>query len=330
MKTTIETLEKKYPKIQSVMRFVNEESLRGSYEKQPDSDVKQRYGECLDANIRELLRRMRAFSYFPQSQDWFRVANMGGDGEKYILRSFEDRMLQRLFGEILKAIFEPKICRTMAELKKKNSTAGSCHRFIIAVAVIEIDVVQFLKQIDQDYFVEFLRQSVADKNFVRYYERFLRSGAKLLAGCTDSESESVVCFLSMMLSICEYYILQLMSSKMKRNFRGLMWVLHDDKSVKFMFEKGMDCKQAYHQLCHEMRKIGIDPIKDKICIFRVLSDRNTQFSSAIPHRRISGKAENRSDKLALSKKQIMILRKEGNEHETIYRPPKNHSLMCRL
>ncbi len=277
---------KKYGRVQALSQYVNIDTLTGAYKILMQNGVSNvvgaEYGENLNKNFFDLLTRMKNGSYFPQSKDWLGLVDVCERCKKYQMRAFEDRMLQHLFGKILEAIFESKIHRTVADLKKKASTMKSRKLIIIAEAVMEIDLVQFLRQIDQDYFVEFLRQSVADKNFVRYYERFLRSGAKLLAGCTDSESESVVCFLSMMLSICEYYILQLMSSKMKRNFRGLMWVLHDDKSVKFMFEKGMDCKQVYHQLCHEMRKIGLDPIEDKICFWELTSQRKKQM---IPHRK---------------------------------------------
>jgi len=281
VKAEIKILAEKYQKVQSVMRFVNEESLREAYEQQSDSDVKRKYGKYLAANINELLRRMKVFSYFPQSQDWFQVTSMGGNGDKYILRTFEDRMLQYLFGEILEAIFEPKICRMMVELKKKGSITVSHHRFLIAAAVIEIDVVQLLRHIDQDCLVDFLKHNVADKNFIRFCERFLNSGVKLLGECVDLKSESAVCFLSMMRSICECYVLQLLSSTLKDDCGGAMWVVSNDKSVKFMFEKSVSCKHAYRQLCYEMRKIGLDPIEDKICFWELTSQRKKQ---RVPHR----------------------------------------------
>lgn len=269
MKTEINALEKKYPRIQSIMRFINEETLREAYKKQPDSDVKQMYGEHLDENISELLRRMKASSYFPQSQDRIRMTNTDMDREKYIFRAFEDRLLQCLFKEILDAIFKPKIHRKMADLKKKASAMRSRKLVIIAETVIEVDVAQVLRKIDQKSLVDFLKQSVADKVFIKYCERFLRNGVKLLGECADLESESVVRFISMMCSACGYYILQsLSSSTMENDFSGVMWEAYHDKNVELIFEKYIDCKMVYHQLDHEMKKVGINVFGDKICIIK--------------------------------------------------------------
>ena len=158
------------------MRFVNEETLRAAYKKQPDSDVKQMYGEHLNENISELWRRMKASTYFPQSRDRIRMINTEKDGEKYIFRAFEDRLVQYCFKEILDEIFKPKIQRKITDLKKKDSTMKSRKLVIIAETVIEVDVAQVLRKIDQKSLVDFLKQSVADKVFIKYSERFLRSG----------------------------------------------------------------------------------------------------------------------------------------------------------
>ena len=272
MKTEINALEKKYPRIQSIMRFINEETLREAYKKQPDSDVKQMYGEHLDENISELLRRMKTSSYFTQSQDRIRMTNTDMDSEKYIFRAFEDRLLQSLFKEILDAIFKPKIQRKMTELNKTVSGMKLHKGIIIAETEIEIDATQVLRKINQKSLVDFLKQSVADKVFIKFCGRFLQSGVKLLGECVEIENESTVCFISMMCSVCGYYILQsLSSSTLENNLRGTMWMVYNDKIVGIMFEKDIDCKMVCHQLDREMRKVGINVFGDKICIIKPLS-----------------------------------------------------------
>lgn len=272
MKTELKALEEKYSRIQSIMRFVNEETLREAYEKQPNSDVKQMYGEHLDENIRELLRRMKISSYFPQSSDRGCLTNVDMDNKIYILKAFEDRLLQCLFKEILDAIFKSKIHHKMADLKKNTSTIESRKAIIIIAMtkfVLEIDVVRFLRKIDQKSLADFLKQSVADKVFTKYCERFLRSGMKLLDGCVDLEGESAICFISMMCSTCGYYILQsLNSSILEDDLSGAIWEAYGDNNVKIMFEKSRDCKIICCQLNHEMKKRGINMIGDQICTIR--------------------------------------------------------------
>lgn len=300
MKTEIKILEKKYSRIQSIMRFVNEETLRKAYEKQPEGNAKQIYGEHLDENIRELLRRMKASSYFPQSSDRIRLTNADMGNKIYILRAFEDRLLQCLFKEILDAIFESKIHRKMADLKKKTLTMKSRKVVIIAKTVIAIDVVQFLRKIDQKSLVDFLKQSVADRTFIKYCERFLRSGMKLLGECADLGGEAVVCFISMMRSACGYYILQSLSSSiLEDDFSGVMWEAYGDNSVQIMFEKNIDCKTVCHRLNYEMKKKGINMFDDKICTIEpIVSGKKRRRKAGSSQRNIV-----RRSKIALIKEQ---------------------------
>lgn len=300
MKTEIHTLEKKYSRIQSIMRFVNEETLRVIYEKQPDSEVKQMYGENFDENISELLRRMKASSYFPQSQDRIWMENTDKDREKYIFRAFEDRLLQSLFKEILDAIFKPKIQRKMTELNKTISVMKLHKGIIIAETEIEIDATQVLREIDQKSLVDFLKQSVADKVFIKFCGSFLQSGVKLLGECVEIENESAVCFISMMCSVCGYYILQSLSSSILENdFSGTMWVAYNDKSVNLMFEKNIDCKMVCHQLDRETKKIGINVFGKKICIIRPILYRIKKYCKVGRSLRNTG----RISKIAPIKKQ---------------------------
>lgn len=268
VKNKLLKLAKKYQRPQSIMHFINAATLKEAYEKQPDSDIKRKYGKDLDANIEELLRRMKEFSYFPQSKDWLQGTNKcrASKKEKCMRRSFEDRMVQYLFREILEAIFEIQICRIMPDLKKKVSAKVSCQKYNFKELLnwIKIDVVWFLKEIDKEHLIDFLKQKVDDKNFIRYFERLLQSGVKLLEECTDFKSESAVSFISMIYSVCKCYILQLLDSAMKEWFNGNVWVVSNDKNVKIMFEKSTDCVMAYLQLGCELRKIGIKPVKDKI------------------------------------------------------------------
>jgi biotin synthase-like enzyme len=87
MKNEITKLAKKYKRVQSIMKFVNVETLTESFKKQPDSVEKERYGENLETNIKELYRRMKAFSYFPQRINGnLKMGNMGVKKEFKILR----------------------------------------------------------------------------------------------------------------------------------------------------------------------------------------------------------------------------------------------------
>ena len=71
-KAEIAKLVEKYGKVQSLMKYVNRDTLKKSYSKQPkekavgiDGVTKEEYGENLEENIESLLNKMKKFSYKP-------------------------------------------------------------------------------------------------------------------------------------------------------------------------------------------------------------------------------------------------------------------------
>ena len=71
-KAEIASLVEKYGRVQSLMNYVNEDTLKVSYSKQPkgkavgaDGVTKEEYGKRLEENIENLIVRMKKFSYKP-------------------------------------------------------------------------------------------------------------------------------------------------------------------------------------------------------------------------------------------------------------------------
>lgn len=71
-KAEIAGLVERYGRVQSLMKYVNSDTLKESYSKQPkgkavgvDGITKEQYGENLEENIESLLVRMKKFSYKP-------------------------------------------------------------------------------------------------------------------------------------------------------------------------------------------------------------------------------------------------------------------------
>ena len=71
-KAEIASLVERYGRVQSLMKYVNSDTLKESYNKQPkgkavgvDGITKEQYGENLEENIESLLVRMKKFSYKP-------------------------------------------------------------------------------------------------------------------------------------------------------------------------------------------------------------------------------------------------------------------------
>ncbi len=114
-KAEIANLVARYGRVQSLMKYINKGTLMESYRKQPkgkavgvDEVTKEEYGERLEENIDDLLVRMKKFSYKPYPVRRAYIPKGNGKMRGLGIPSFEDKVVQGVFKEILEAIYEPK------------------------------------------------------------------------------------------------------------------------------------------------------------------------------------------------------------------------------
>lgn len=191
-KAEIANLVARYDRVQSLMKYVNNDTLKESYKKQPkgkavgvDGVTKEQYGENIDENIENLLIRMKKFSYrpYPVCRAFIPKGNgkMRGLGIPSF-EAFEDKVVQGVFKEILEAIYEPKFKDFSFGLRPNRSCHDAIQRVnkhIMANKVnyiLDADIKGFFDNIDHDWMINFLEHDIADKNFIRYIKRFLIGG----------------------------------------------------------------------------------------------------------------------------------------------------------
>ena len=111
-KAEIASLVEKYGRVQSLMKYVNEDTLKVSYSKQPkgkavgaDGVTKEEYGKRLEENIENLIVRMRKFSYKPYPVRRAYIPKGNGKMRGLGIPSFEDKVVQGVFKEILEVFF---------------------------------------------------------------------------------------------------------------------------------------------------------------------------------------------------------------------------------
>ena len=287
-------------RVQSLMRKVNIDTLKGTYRELMENNVAieigVEYEKNMNKNFEDLLIRMKNGSYFPQSQDWLQMGDIDRRCRKYVYRAFEDKVLQHLFRKILETIYEPKIQHSIGGLEKIKLIKRPCTKVKLYTACIEVNIEKLLSSISQEHLINFLEQDIADRNFIRYCQRLLQGGLKLSGACTGIENESPNPFASMFYSTLAYYILQSLGDSHEWGLNGEMRMRRKDGCFRCLFDKVEDARMVYQRLYQNMKKQGIDVHRDKICTLSSVFDYKKQLCKTRPSKGNVKRLNNRGER----------------------------------
>ena len=278
-KAEIAKFVEKHEKVQSLMRYVNKETLTKMYQKQPknkavgiDRVTKEMYGENLSENLEDLLARMKKFSYKPYPVRRAYIPKDDGKVRGLGIPSFEDKLVQGTFKEILEAIYEPKFKDFSYGFRPNRS----CHDAIQKVNkhimadkinyVVDVDIKGFFDNINHDWMMAFLEHDIADKNFLRYIKRFLIGGVMEDGKRLETDKGAVQGGLisPVMANVYLHYVLDLWFDFVKiREFKGEMYMIRyaDDFVCMFQFEN--EAHKFYKLLKERLKKFGLEIAEDK-------------------------------------------------------------------
>lgn len=175
----------------SLMHHISEDSLRSCFHKLDgkkavgiDGVTKDDYGVNLEANLEDLIARMKRMAYRPGAVRETLIDKEGSPGKKRPLgiSNFEDKLVQKRMQELLGAIYDPIFIDNSFGFRPKRG----CHDAIKAVfnylnqnmveVVIDVDLANFFGTIDHDLLTEMLKRKIKDTRFMRYVRRMFKAG----------------------------------------------------------------------------------------------------------------------------------------------------------
>lgn len=176
-------------KFNNLMHLINEDSLRECFNRLNknkaagiDKITKEEYGKDLEANLQKLVIRMKRMSYRPQAVRRTYIPKSGGKWRPLGIPSLEDKMVQMAFARILEAIYEVDFCDNSYGFRKGRSCHDALARINSRLMVrpvnyiIDTDIKGFFDNVDHKWLKRCIEVRVADKKFIRYIVRFLKSG----------------------------------------------------------------------------------------------------------------------------------------------------------
>lgn len=276
----IRTLAKKYDKLQTLMCYVNKETLMEQHKKQMkgkasgiDGVTKEQYNENPESNIENLLNRMKKFSYKPQAVKRVYIPKTGSDKLRPLgIPAYEDRLVQGCMAYVLNEIYETKFLDCSYGFRPNRN----CHQTIREINqtimtkkvnyILDADIKGFFDNVDHNWLIEFLKHDIGDKNFLRYISRFLKSGIieNLKYYESDKGTPQGGLISPVLANVYLHYVLDLWFEKgIKPKLKGEAYLVRycDDFIIMFQYEN--EAQIVYELLKERLKKFNLELAEDK-------------------------------------------------------------------
>ncbi|THF72415.1 group II intron reverse transcriptase/maturase [Cohnella fermenti] len=173
----------------SIGHLINEQALMESHEEMEtgkatgiDGMTKEKYGEDLEANVGQLVARLKQKSYRPQPARRTYIPKDEKSMRPLGIPAYEDKLVQHALKQVLSAIYEQDFMdfsygfrpgRSMHDALKKVTEVIQYGRISY---VVDADIKGFFNHVDHEWLIQFLELRIADPNILRLVRRMLKAG----------------------------------------------------------------------------------------------------------------------------------------------------------
>ncbi|WP_437624173.1 group II intron reverse transcriptase/maturase [Sorangium sp. So ce1151] len=257
--------------------------LKGAYERLNknaapgvDGVTWSKYGENLDARLRDLQDRVHRGNYHPQPVR--RVYIPKGDGRTRPLGipALEDKIVQQAARMILEPIYEQEFLGFSYGFRPGRSQHRALDALAVAISrkvswVLDADIRAFYDTIEHGWMQKFFEHKIADRRMVRLLMKWLHAGVveqgELRA--VEEGAPQGGGISPLMSNVYLHYALDLWVQQWrKRHARGEVYVVRyaDDVVLGFQFEQ--DARAMQSAMAERLAKFGLELHPEKTRVLR--------------------------------------------------------------
>jgi len=140
------------------------------------------YGRDLEANLRELHRRVHCGSYRARPSRRAYIPKADGRPRPLGIAALEDKLLQRAVVEVLGAIYEADFLGFSYGFRPGRSPHDALDALAVGIRrrkvnwVLDADVRDFFTGLDHGWLERFLEHRIADRRMLRLIRKWLKAG----------------------------------------------------------------------------------------------------------------------------------------------------------
>jgi len=275
----IRELSLRYAKLQTLINYVNVDSLREQHKKQLknkavgiDGVTKEEYSKNLEENLQDLMKRMRNFSYRPQSVRRTYIPKGNGKYRPLGIPAYEDKLVQGCMAYVLNEVYEPRFLDCSYGFRENRSTHDAIKEINQTIMtrkvnyILDCDIKGFFDNIDQSWLIKFLENDIEDRNFIRYIVRFLKAGimeeGKIIESDKGTPQGGLIS--PILANVYLHYVLDLWFTKgVKTKLKGESYLVRYADDFILMFQYENEAQEVYELLKERMAKFGLELAEDK-------------------------------------------------------------------
>ncbi len=242
-----------------------------------DKTTKAAYEEKLEENLDDLLARMKRGGYRPQPSRRTYIPKDEKSMRPLGIPAYEDKIVQRGMNKILQAIYEQDFLGNSFGFRPGRGQHDALRALdqIIRTQpiqyVVDADIRGFFNHVDHEWMMKFLEHRIADPNFLRLINKFLKAGISEegVYSPTEEGAPQGGLISPILSNIYLHYALDLwFEVTVKRECKGRAGMVRFADDFVCCFEQEEDAKRFYAALIERLGKFKLEIAEEKTKIIR--------------------------------------------------------------
>ena len=237
----------------------------------------EEYERNLGTNLKELMEKMKKFSYHPKPARRVYIPKLNGKLRPLGIPSTEDKIVQMGMKRILEAIYETDFLDSSYGFRPNRN----CHQALDKIDkiimtkpvnyIIDVDIKGFFDNVKHEWLRKFVEHRISDKNFNRYIVRFLRAGIMEEGKFKETEKGTPQggILSPILANIYLHYVLDLWIEKVvKKHCKGYVEMVRYADDFVICVEKENEAFKIMNALKNRLNKFGLETAEDKTGIIK--------------------------------------------------------------